>query len=594
MLNPDVAISQAEEILHAELSKLAQETVSADELERAKVANRKTTILAKAEPSSLAFMLGEAESKADWHWLIDYDDKFDSVTAAQIMQAAKRYFVKSNRTVGHFIPRQKSETEVSNYSEENDGKQPLATNNGAKGKKKETADKSKKAAMLAGKSLNYIVPKVQVKKPQPPATQFAKRVEKRVLSNGITLLLMNNPGTQSLGISGLLKAGKYFSYQKNSNLGDLMVELLPKGSVHYDKTAIAQALENMGIPGGLDFSIDNFRVSFGTHLVSADLPDYCRLLADILRNPNFADDELSKTKIEWQSRFQEAMNNTKMLAWNKLRQTIYPAAHPYYEKPFAEELQELPLVTRAHISNLHQESFTPASTIISLVGDIDLDKAAKTFEKYFGDWKGSSPLPINVPKANLPAKPERYAIELADKQSADIVIGHPCSLRRTNPDFYAARLANAALGQDTITSRLGQIVREKAGLTYGIYSSFSDTAYGEAPWSVTLSVNPNNIEEALGLVSRVLDDYHKKGIGAEELKKETGRAVGSFKVGLASSLGIARALTEFEFLGMGTDALDKITDQYLAVTTKAANETVRKYMCPDKAITVIAGTLNKK
>ncbi len=106
MLNPGVAISKAEEILHAELSKLAKEPVTKDELQRAKMANRKTTILAKAESSSLAFMLGEAESKADWNWLIDYDDRFEAVTADDIMKAAARYFFKNNRTVGYFIPRQ--------------------------------------------------------------------------------------------------------------------------------------------------------------------------------------------------------------------------------------------------------------------------------------------------------------------------------------------------------------------------------------------------------------------------------------------------------------------------------------------------------
>ena len=210
-----------------------------------------------------------------------------------------------------------------------------------------------------------------------------------------------------------------------------------------------------------------------------------------------------------------------------------------------------------------------------------------------GDWQGSQPLSIDIPKVNLPTNQERFEIEVADKQSADIVIAHPSTLRRTNADFYATRLANAVLGQDTITSRLGQIVREKAGLTYGIYSSFSDSAFGEAPWAVTLSVNPRNIEPALGLVSRVLNDYQKKGISEEELRKETGRAVGSFKVGLASSLGIARALTEFEFLGLGPATLDTITDQYLAVTKKAANDAAKKYMHPDKAVTVIAGSLSK-
>ena len=107
-----------------------------------------------------------------------------------------------------------------------------------------------------------------------------------------------------------------------------------------------------------------------------------------------------------------------------------------------------------------------------------------------------------------------------------------------------------------------------------------------------MTVNPNNVEQSLQLVTRVLNDFLKSGITEEELRKETGRAVGSFKVGLASSLGIARALSEFEFLGIGVAALDNITNEYLAVTKQSANAAARKYMHPEKAITVIAGTLN--
>ncbi len=588
MLNPEVPINKAEEVLYAELEKLTKEVVNADELKRAKVANDKGTILAKAEPNSFAFMLAEAESRSDWHWLMDYDQHFGDVTTKDIMEVAKRYFRKDNRTVGHFIPRQQ---ELEIMPEEPNGNKLIAAAkiNPAKPK----GVKAQKASVKEQKAqkLEYTIAKVKVAKPKAPTTKFASRVEKRVLKNGITLLLMRNPGIESLGLSGVIKAGKYFSYQQNSNLADVTMDLLPKGSINYDKTAIAQALENMGIPGGLDFSVDNFRVSFGTHLVASDLNEYCRLLNDILRNPGFAEDELAKTKIEWQARFQEAMNNTKMLAWNTFRNHIYEPNHPYYEKSFSEELRELPLVSRSSILDLHKRTFSPSSMILALVGDIELSEAAKIVENYFGDWSGPPSSLITVPEVILPKKADRLEIKIADKQSVDIVMGHPAALCRTDPDFYAARIANSALGQDTITSRLGQIVREKAGLTYGIYSSFSDTAYPGAPWSVTLTVNPNNIERAIGLASKVLTDYLDRGISGDELNKEVGRAVGSFKVGLASSLGISRALAEFEFIGLGVSALDEITTEFLSVTKDAANAAAAKYMHPDRALTVIAGSL---
>ena len=96
--------------------------------------------------------------------------------------------MKSNRTVGQFIPRHASSP---------NGKPPtshaVVETASKTSKKTDESSKSKKAALESGKALSYIVPQVKVQRPKPPSTQFGKRVEKRVLSNGITLLLMHNP-----------------------------------------------------------------------------------------------------------------------------------------------------------------------------------------------------------------------------------------------------------------------------------------------------------------------------------------------------------------------------------------------------------------
>lgn len=182
---------------------------------------------------------------------------------------------------------------------------------------------------------------------------------------------------------------------------------------------------------------------------------------------------------------------------------------------------------------------------------------------------------------------------LPEKPSLDIVMAHPCAVRRDSPDFYAARIANAALGQDTITSRLGQVVRDRAGLTYGIYSGFSDTAYGGAPWTVSLTTNPKNVARALQLTRATLKDYIDRGIDKNDLEKESGRALGSFKVGLSSSLGIARVITEFEFLGLGVGELDKISSRYIDLTKEQVDEAMQRYFHPERMVTVLSGSIVK-
>ena len=78
---------------------------------------------------------------------------------------------------------------------------------------------------------------------------------------------------------------------------------------------------------------------------------------------------------------------------------------------------------------------------------------------------------------------------MPDKASADVVLALPSDLTRTDPDYLACVLANSALGQSSLTSRLGVRVRDTEGLTYGIHSSFSATHLA-GPFVVSLTVKP--------------------------------------------------------------------------------------------------------
>jgi zinc protease len=588
-LNPDVDLKLVESVLFEMIDELAKIPVSVEELDRAKSANRKGTILSKADPSSLAFMLGEAESKADWHWLIEYDDKFDAVTAEDVQRVVKKYFVRENRTVGIFIPKEDSPSLAD--LEDGDLEDDVVVEDA------EAAEGGKGAGAATGESpadlkklLALRPPAVKVERGELRKWTFAEKTIKKVLPNGLTVLFLKNPGTDSIGITAIAKAGKYFTHKTNGSVAEVVSDLLTKGTQNFSKLQIAEELENMGIAGALEFSADNFRSSFGTHLVASDLPDFMKLLGDVLRRPLFLADELAKTKIEWQARYTEAINNTKMQAWNRLKRTIYEPGHPFSEKTFEEQLTELMALESSTLKEVHAQLYSPKSTIIVVVGDTELEPTLALIEKYFGDWKGGSADDIIIPAAALPATKHRIDISLADKKSTDVVIAHPTTLMRKAPDFYAAKLANAALGQDTITSRLGNVVRDRAGLTYGIHSSFSDTAFGSAAWSMSFSVNPVNVDRALRLVTEVVNDYLENGISDDELNKESGRAVGSFTVGLASSLGMSRALAEFEFLGLGVAELDKVVANYAATTKEQINEAMKKYITPDKTVTVVAGT----
>ena len=178
---------------------------------------------------------------------------------------------------------------------------------------------------------------------------------------------------------------------------------------------------------------------------------------------------------------------------------------------------------------------------------------------------------------------------MADKASADVVIAAPANLRRMDPDFLACSLANAALGQSSLTSRLGVRVRDTEGLTYGIHSSISAT-HVAGPFAVSLTVKPESRDAAVASALDEVGKFLREGMTDRELAEEQSSRIGRFKVDLGSNAGIADALDAAIYYGFGVSYLDEFPAKIAAITREQANAAFARRVRPDDFTIVSAGT----
>ena len=167
---------------------------------------------------------------------------------------------------------------------------------------------------------------------------------------------------------------------------------------------------------------------------------------------------------------------------------------------------------------------------------------------------------------------------MKDKANVDVVIGHPSQLRRANPDYLAAVIGNRALGQSTLSSRLGLKVRDEMGLTYGINSSFAESGLGDGPFLIGVTVAASNIQLAVDTTMEIVSDYVNEGIREDELSDEQSSVAGSFKVGLATNGGMAGQLAGAELYGLGTSYLDEFPALIKGLTKADVDAAIRKYI----------------
>jgi zinc protease len=181
---------------------------------------------------------------------------------------------------------------------------------------------------------------------------------------------------------------------------------------------------------------------------------------------------------------------------------------------------------------------------------------------------------------------------MADKTSVSIILGQPSGVRYIDADTMAMRMGAAILGSG-FTGRLMKIVRDQEGLTYGIGSYMDNDIFTDGDWRIYASFAPELLDKGVTSTRRELTRWWEKGVTKEELEARKADLIGSYKVGLATTDGLASFLLRTVQRGKPLSWLDEYPKAISALTLEQVNGALRKYLNPDKMVLIEAGTLPK-
>jgi zinc protease len=178
-------------------------------------------------------------------------------------------------------------------------------------------------------------------------------------------------------------------------------------------------------------------------------------------------------------------------------------------------------------------------------------------------------------------------VAIPGKSQSDIVMG-AAGPSRFAADYLAASVGNSVLGQFGMMGRIGEAVREKAGLAYYAHSSMSG-GIGPGPWYVSAGVDPENVERAVELIRGELARFVREPVSAEELSDNQAQFIGSLPLSLESNAGVAAALVSLERYDLGLDYLRQYPDLIKAITPEEILDAARRYLDPDRLAIAVAG-----
>jgi zinc protease len=576
MVTPGVEPAKAEQVMLDELARVAAEGLTESEIAKAKQQIAAHEAFSRDGTFNVAVQMSEAEAVADWRFFQTYGENIARVTTDDVKRVAAKYFTEENRTVGHFIPK------------------TAGGGNGAPAGAAQLYPADNSGAERRGVQFHH-EPGARGTEPTIPVAagaavttgRFADRVNRSELATGATLLVLENHATPTFSLRGSLRAGSYFEPVDKPGLAQITAEMLERGTNKRTKLELAGDLEAAGADLGL--SADAFALNVGARALSKDLRLVMTALAEQLMEPAFPADELEKLKQQTIAGIQEQQTDTRYRAYEKFSNLLYEPRHPYHATPGDELIKSIGSITVDDLRNFYHERSGGRSLILSLAGDVDPAESAKLFRELFEGFAGPANVGITDTGGVLPAAQRREIVLMKDKASVDVLLGLPAPLHRDADDFYAASLANSALGESTLSSRLGMQVRDIEGLTYGINSRFRSPSLVAGAWYVGVTLNPTNVERAIASTLEVLRKYVAEGITPEELADQKSAAVGSFKVGMATNGGLARVMWNAEFFDLGADFVDRYEQIVNTVSIDQVNTAIRKYFRPDELTIVIAG-----
>ncbi len=407
---------------------------------------------------------------------------------------------------------------------------------------------------------------------------------RHVFDNGLTLLIQENRFNQTVAISGRLKAGSMYDYEGFYGLSDSVANMLTRGTEDRTWEEIAETTESVG--ANISVGGNTETVGVEGRLLSKDFDRVLDVLNDILRAPNFPQEEIEKHRHQVYSWLKAWEDETDDVADRLLRESVYSSEHPYYWR-VQGTAESVKRIQRDALVDFHAAYYRPDSLILAIVGDVETQVIIEKIDAAMGDWTANGEQPSFTIPAVEYGKKQVVVRSMMDKSQVNIELGHK-GIARTNPDFYTVNLMNAVLGGSAGIARLFGRVRDVQGLAYSVWSSFTPSI-GEGLFHASAGVNPTNVDKAIHSILHEIELMKSDGITEEELSDVQNLIVGNFALALETNRGLAAVLLTAELYGLGLDYLERHESIYRGITRAQVNAAARKYLHPDLCSIAIAG-----
>ncbi|TWU05054.1 M16 family metallopeptidase [Stieleria varia] len=517
-----------------------------------------------ADTDRLAVSLSEWAAQGDWRLYFLFRDTLEALTAEDVQAVATKYLVRNNRTVGLFIPSEEAQRVSIPPSPD-----------------------------LAAKLKDYkgreVVQAGEIFDPEPLAIE--ERTQRGDLVEGVRYaLLPKKTRGEVVSLMLTLRYGTPETLHGRMGAVELMGMLMSRGTTDLNYQQLQDELTRLRAELSMNSTSGLLQVTVKTK--REFLPEVITLLKDLLRQPRLDANELEIIRRQIVTQLQQSSNDPTAKAALRVRRELspYEKGDIRYVPTNEEEIEMYQKVSIDEIRELHRDFLSSQAGELSVVGDFDADDVKQRFSDALKGWTTENEYVRAGQPANTDVPGSLEMIETPDKANAFFYSSNQLDLEDTSDDYASLVLGNFILGGGTLSSRLGDRVRQQEGLSYGVRSGVTArTKDGRVDFTLYAITNPANIQRLMTVIEEEIFKLRESGVTQEELDRAKGAYLQAQRVSRTDDATLVAQLLGTIFNDRTMQYRHDFEERVSSATVESVNEAIRKYIDYKKLVQAAAG-----
>jgi predicted Zn-dependent peptidase len=402
------------------------------------------------------------------------------------------------------------------------------------------------------------------------------------------VLLAQRTSVPRVSLALTVDAGSVVDPADETGLHETMIDLLTEGTTTRTALQIAQAQEALGSTLRASAGIDSDTVYLQT--LSINLAPSLELLADVVRNPAFRQEDVARVREQRMAEVAEELSSPGGLANRAFMPLVYGDGHPYAKAGSAGDAEVIASLTPARLAAAHSTWFRPDLVTITAVGDVSLDELVSTLEQTLGDWQApASPAPVCTVQQMAPPPAGRLVVvDRPNSPSSYLVMGRAMPLVGHVEGSEPLLLAGEVLGGGFL-SRLNLDLRETKGWTYGISASFP-AARGQRLLEIATQVQADRTADSIRAIIAQMDAFPAtRPVGQDEFQRATEGNILGLPNELETNAQVLQAMLTNQRLGRDLLYQAQLPEIYAGIAPSAIERAAAEALRPENLTIVVVG-----